>query len=70
MAEFHFLVGEFNRVKTGSGVHPASFLIGTGGFSFGVKRPEREDNSPLYGAAVKNDGAIPSLAHMSLWLGD
>jgi hypothetical protein len=36
----------------------------------GVKRPEREaDHSALFGAEVKNGGAIPPLPHMSAWRG-
>jgi hypothetical protein len=34
-------------VQNGSGVHPASYPMGTRVFSLGVKRPEREaDHSP------------------------
>jgi hypothetical protein len=36
-----------HSVQTVSGAHPASYSIGTGGLSPGVKRPGREaDNSP------------------------
>jgi hypothetical protein len=51
-----------------SGAHPASYPMGTGGFSPGVKRPGREaDHSLPSIAEVKNDGAIPPLPHMSSW---
>jgi hypothetical protein len=45
------------NVQTGSGTHPASCPIGTGGFiSPGVKRPEREANSsPPSSAGVKKE---------------
>jgi hypothetical protein len=43
-------------VDTGSGAHPSSYPIGTGGlFPRGVKRPGREsDHSPPTSAEVKN----------------
>jgi hypothetical protein len=42
-------------VQTGSGAHPASYPMGTRGFSLGVKRPGREaDNTPPSSAEVKN----------------
>jgi hypothetical protein len=49
-SEFECLyVQEFSLlrvVQTCSGAHPASYPMGTGGFSCGVKRPGREaDNS-------------------------
>jgi hypothetical protein len=41
-------------VQTGSGAHPASYPMGTGGFSSGVKLPGREvDHSPPTSAEVK-----------------
>jgi hypothetical protein len=41
-------------VQNGSGVHPASYPMGTAGFSLGVKRPGREaDHSPPSSAEVK-----------------
>jgi hypothetical protein len=44
-----------HRVQNGSGAHPASYQIGTGGFFPGVKRPGREsDHSPPSTAEVKN----------------
>jgi hypothetical protein len=43
------------RCRTGSGSHPASYLVGTGALSRGVKRPAREANhSSPSGAEVKN----------------
>jgi len=43
------------RVQTGSGAHPASYLVGTRGSFPGVKRSEREaDYSPPSSAKVKN----------------
>jgi hypothetical protein len=42
------------HVHTGSGAHPASYPLSIGGFSPGVKRPEREANhSPPSSAEVK-----------------
>jgi hypothetical protein len=45
----------FQIVQTGSGVHPTSYPMGTGGaISPGVKQSEREaDHSPPAGAEVK-----------------
>jgi hypothetical protein len=41
-------------VQTGSGVHPTSYPMGTGGSFPGVKRPGREaDHSPPSSAEVK-----------------
>jgi hypothetical protein len=43
-----------HRVQNGSGAHPASYPMGTRGFSLGVKRPGREaDHSPPSSAEVK-----------------
>jgi hypothetical protein len=45
--------------QIGSGVHPASYSMGTGAVFWGVKRPGREVNhSPPSSADVKS-GAIP-----------
>jgi hypothetical protein len=42
-------------VQNGSGVHPVSYPMDTGGLSLGVKRPGREaDHSPPSSAEVKN----------------
>jgi hypothetical protein len=46
-----------HRVQNGSGAHPASYPMGTGGgaLSLGVKRPGREaDHSPPSSSDVKN----------------
>jgi hypothetical protein len=64
----------FHSVQAGSGAHPASFPMGTGGgagvLSPLVKRPEREaGHSFLCSAEVKNSGAIPPLQRMSSWCG-
>jgi hypothetical protein len=41
-------------VQTGSGAHPASYPVGDGGFSPGVKRPEHEaDHLPPASVEVK-----------------
>jgi hypothetical protein len=59
-SRFRFLAGAGNfslhhHVQNGSGVHPASYPIGTRGFFPGVKRPGREaDHSPPSSAKVKN----------------
>jgi hypothetical protein len=55
-------------VQTGSGVHPASYPMGTGALSQEIKRPRREaDHSPPSTAAVNNRGTIPPLHHTSSW---
>jgi hypothetical protein len=56
--EFEFLSGQefflLHIIQTGTGAHPASYPIGTEGFSPGVKRPGHEaDHSPLLGVNVK-----------------
>jgi hypothetical protein len=44
------------NVQTNSGNHPASYCMGTGVLSRGVKRPRREaDHSPPSGTDVKNE---------------
>jgi hypothetical protein len=54
-----------HSVQTGSGAHPASYIMGTGGY-FPVKLPWREaDHSPRSNAEVNNGGAIPPLPHIS-----
>jgi hypothetical protein len=43
-----------HRAQTGSGTHPTSYPMGTGGLSLWVKRPGREDDhSPPSSADVK-----------------
>jgi hypothetical protein len=47
-------LGLYHRVQNGSGAHPASYLMGTGALSLGVKRPGREaDHSPPSSAEVR-----------------
>jgi len=44
-----------HRVQNGSGAHPASYPMGTGGFYPGKKRPKREaDHLPPCSVEVKN----------------
>jgi hypothetical protein len=56
-------------VQTGSGVHPTSYKMGTGGSYPGVKRQGREaDHSPPTSAEVKKMcGSIHPLPHTSSW---
>jgi hypothetical protein len=55
-----------HNIQTGSGAHPASYTIGTGGSFPGGMRPGREtDHSPSSSAEVRNGGAIPPLPHTS-----
>jgi hypothetical protein len=57
-----------HKIQTGSGTHPASYLMDTGSLSPEVKRSGREtDNSPPSNAEVKYGGAIPPLLHASSW---
>jgi hypothetical protein len=57
MVRFPVGAGNFpfhHHVQNGSGAHPASYPMGTGAFSPGVKRPGREaDHSPPSSAEVK-----------------
>jgi hypothetical protein len=58
-------------VQTGSGAHPASYPIGTGGSFPGSKVAGGvADHSPPYNAEVNKGGAMTSLPHMSSWHGD
>jgi hypothetical protein len=51
-----------HRVQIASGVHTASYPMGTGDSFPGVKRPGKQaDHSPAFSAEIKNGGAIPSL---------
>jgi hypothetical protein len=56
-------------VQTGSGAHPASCPMGTGGsFAGGKARPGRDaDHSPPSSAEVRFVGTIPPLAHAPPW---
>jgi hypothetical protein len=57
MSEFEFRwEQEFSLhvFQTGSGAHPSLYLMGTGAFSSGVKRPGREaDHLPPASAEIK-----------------
>jgi hypothetical protein len=58
------------NVHRGSESYPASYPMGTGVDSAGVKRLRREaDHSPPSSAEVKNGGSIPPLPHTSSWRG-
>jgi hypothetical protein len=57
-------------VQTGSGAHPASYLMGTGGsFSGGKARPGRDaDHLPPSSAEVKNEKELYILSpHVPPW---
>jgi hypothetical protein len=55
-------------VKTGFGVHPTSYNMGTGVSFPGVKRQGCEaDHSPPTSAEVKKYGSIHPLPHTSSW---
>jgi hypothetical protein len=56
--------------QTGSGVHPHSYTMGTGGRFLGVKRQGREaDHSPPSSVEVISGGGIAPLRYTSSWLG-
>jgi hypothetical protein len=60
----------FHSFQTGSGAHTASYPLGNGAFSPGLKLPAREaDHSLLSSAEVKNGGAVPPLPDASSSLG-
>jgi hypothetical protein len=47
--------GNFSLHQNGSETNPASYPMGPGALSLGIKRPEREtDHSPPYSGEVKN----------------
>jgi hypothetical protein len=55
-----------NSMQTGSGVHPAYYIMGTGVISPGVKGQGRKaDHSPPPSAEVNNSSSIPPLPHKS-----
>jgi hypothetical protein len=55
-------------VQTGSEVHPTSYLMGTGGFSPGVKRSVREaEHSPPASAEVMKMWAYTYTTHRPSW---
>jgi hypothetical protein len=52
----------YHRVQNVSGAHPASYPMGTGPLSLGIKKPWHEaGHSPASSAEVKKRGAIPPL---------
>jgi hypothetical protein len=56
-----------HRVQKGSGVHPASYPMGTGTLSLGVKRPGSEaDHSPPSSAEVKTAWSYTSTSPIRL----
>jgi hypothetical protein len=60
-----------HSVQSRSGARPASYGMGTGDLSLGLKRQRPEaDHSPPSNAEVKNDGAITPFPHMYSWSGD
>jgi hypothetical protein len=75
MAKVRFPAGArdfslLHSMQTGSGVHPASYPVGTEGSFPGVMRPGREAHHSLpSNAEFKNGGAIPQLPHASSWRG-
>jgi hypothetical protein len=57
-------------VQTGFGAHPASYPIGIGTLSSGVKRPGHEaGHSPPTSAEIKKMWIYTSLPHTSSWRG-
>jgi hypothetical protein len=57
-----------HSIQTGSGAHPASYLMATGGSYPGGKAAGREaDHSASSNIEVKNRGAVPPLPHVSSW---
>jgi hypothetical protein len=56
-----------HRVLTGSGAHPASYPLGTGGLSLVVEHPRHEaDHSPPSSAEVKNSWSYTSTPRICL----
>jgi hypothetical protein len=56
-------------VQTGSGVHPTSSLMGTGGSFPGIKRPGRKaDHGPPTNDKVKKTWIYTSTPHTPSWL--
>jgi hypothetical protein len=54
-----------HNAQTGCGAQPASYPVGIGAISPGVKRPRREvEHSLPFSTEVKNGGAIPPLPHV------
>jgi hypothetical protein len=65
----NFVLFSTAYIYISSGVHPATYLTGSGGaFYAAVKRPGREINhSPPSGAEVYVNGDTPPLSHMPSW---
>jgi hypothetical protein len=63
-------VREFSlhSVQAGSGAHPVSYPMGTGGLSPAVKRPGSETDDLTSFSAEVNCGAIYPFHYMSSWL--
>jgi hypothetical protein len=52
------------RFNTGYGNHPASYSMGIGAFSSGVKRPARKaSHSPPSSTGLKMSAAVPLTSH-------
>jgi hypothetical protein len=65
-----WIVYHLRRTKTGSGAHPASYLMGTGGYVPGCKaRPGRDaDHASPSSAEVKYEWELYLLSpHAPLW---
>jgi hypothetical protein len=52
-------------VQTGSGVHSASYPMGTGAVSPKVKQVREDDHSAPTSAEVSKCGSLPQLSHTS-----
>jgi hypothetical protein len=64
--QFPIGTGDFSflpNFQSGSGAHPPSYTMGTGGYLPGGKA----DRSPSSSAEVKNGRAITPLSHTSSW---
>jgi hypothetical protein len=58
------------RVRTGTWAHQASYLVGSGEYSLGTKRQNREaDHSAPCSVEIRMSGSIPSLSHTPLYHG-
>jgi hypothetical protein len=61
-----------HRIQTGSGAHPASYPVGTGGSFSGGKAAGGVKLTAHLRLVLRSRmrGAIPPLLYMSLWPGD
>jgi hypothetical protein len=58
---YYIIYSLLHHVQTGSGAHPASYSVGTGGSFLGINRPGREaDHSSPPSAEVKNSWCYTS----------